>query len=91
MDILPQNGKENALPVANGNTYVEEVVSAKSSSAQKPKLGASGKQFEIRSISEIEANPETRYPTPDKEFDRVSRWWIGSRKLDVDWWGARNW
>lgn len=53
------------------NTYVEEVVSAKSSSAQKPKLGASGKQFEIRSISEIEANPETRYPTPDKEFDRV--------------------
>lgn len=53
------------------NTYVEEVVSAKSSASEKPKLGASGKQFEIRSISEIEANPETRYPTPDKEFDRV--------------------
>lgn len=53
------------------NTYVEEVVSTKSKSAEKPKLGASGKQFEIRSISEIEANPETRYPTPDKEFDRV--------------------
>lgn len=53
------------------NTYVEEVVSAKSFTVEKPKLGASGKQFEIRSISEIEANPETRYPTPDKEFDRV--------------------
>lgn len=53
------------------NTYVEEVVSAKSSASEKPKLGASGKQFEIRSITEIEANPETRYPTPDKEFDRV--------------------
>lgn len=53
------------------NTYVEEVVSAKSSISEKPKLGGSGKQFEIRSISEIEANPETRYPTPDKEFDRV--------------------
>ncbi|MBI1289017.1 MAG: DNA repair protein RadA [Flavobacteriales bacterium] len=53
------------------NTYVEEVVSAKSTASEKPKLGASGKQFEIRSISEIEANPETRFPTPDKEFDRV--------------------
>ncbi len=50
---------------------MEEIVSAKSKSSEKPKLGASGKQFEIRSISEIEANPETRYPTPDKEFDRV--------------------
>ncbi|MFM1874664.1 MAG: repair protein RadA [Bacteroidota bacterium] len=53
------------------NTYVEEVVSAKASASESPKLGASGKQFEIRSISEIEANPEARYPTPDKEFDRV--------------------
>ncbi|MGB0368797.1 MAG: DNA repair protein RadA [Flavobacteriales bacterium] len=53
------------------NTYVEEVVSTKSVSAQKPKLGASGKQFEIRSITEIEANPEVRFKTPDLEFDRV--------------------
>lgn len=53
------------------NTYVEEVVSTKSASADKPKIGGSGKQFEIRSITEIEANPETRYLTPDKEFDRV--------------------
>jgi len=53
------------------NTYVEEVVSTKSAATQKPKLGASGKQFEIRSIAEIEANPEARYSTPDREFDRV--------------------
>ncbi|MGB1319245.1 MAG: DNA repair protein RadA, partial [Flavobacteriales bacterium] len=53
------------------NTYVEEVVSTKSVSTQKPKLGASGKQFEIRSITEIEANPEVRFKTPDLEFDRV--------------------
>jgi DNA repair protein RadA/Sms len=52
------------------NTYLEEVVSGKTA-AKKPKLGSSGKQYEIRSISEIEANPEERYPTPDKEFDRV--------------------
>lgn len=50
---------------------MEEVVSANTSAAQKPKLGASGKQFEIRSISEIEANPEIRLSTPDTEFDRV--------------------
>lgn len=53
------------------NTYVEEVVSSNSKSSEKPKIGASGKEFEIRSISEIEANPETRFSTPDKEFDRV--------------------
>jgi DNA repair protein RadA/Sms len=53
------------------NTYVEEVVSTKSASADKPKLGSAGKQYVIRSITEIEANPETRYRTPDKEFDRV--------------------
>ena len=52
------------------NTYVEEVVSSKSANAT-PKLGSAGKQYEIRSITEIEANPETRYRTPDKEFDRV--------------------
>lgn len=52
------------------NTYVEEVVSPKSSN-DTPKLGSAGKQYEIRSISEIEANPETRYKTPDLEFDRV--------------------
>lgn len=53
------------------NTYVEEVVSTKSSSAKQTKLGASGIEFEIKSISEIEANPEIRLKTPDKEFDRV--------------------
>jgi len=52
------------------NTYVEEVVSGKTSS-EKPKLGSSGKQYEIRSISEIEANPEERMVSPDAEFDRV--------------------
>ena len=41
------------------NTYVEEVVTTGSTS-KKPKLGTSGKQFEIRSITEIEANPEAR-------------------------------
>lgn len=53
------------------NTYVEEVVSVKSASAEKPKLGSSGKQFDIRSITEIEANPEVRFKSPDSEFDRV--------------------
>ncbi|MFT4543839.1 MAG: DNA repair protein RadA/Sms [Bacteroidia bacterium] len=52
------------------NTYVEEVVSGKTS-AEKPKLGSLGKQYEIRSITEIEANPEVRFKTPDAEFDRV--------------------
>jgi DNA repair protein RadA/Sms len=52
------------------NTYVEEVVTSKSSVA-KPKVGASGKQFEIQSITEIEANPEIRFKTPDSELDRV--------------------
>ena len=52
------------------NTYVEEVVSGKSA-AEKPKLGSSGRQYEIRSISEIEANPEERMVSPDAEFDRV--------------------
>lgn len=52
------------------NTYVEEVVSTKSST-DKLKVGASGKQFEIRSISDIEANPEVRFKSPDIEFDRV--------------------
>ncbi|MBP9152740.1 MAG: DNA repair protein RadA [Flavobacteriales bacterium] len=53
------------------NTYVEEVVSTKSTSSETPKLGSAGKQYEIRSINEIEANPEARYLTPDSEFDRV--------------------
>lgn len=53
------------------NTYVEEVVTSNTKSATAPKLGASGKQFEIRSISEIEVNPEKRLNTPDIEFDRV--------------------
>jgi DNA repair protein RadA/Sms len=48
------------------NTYVEEVVSGKTAT-EKPKIGSFGKQYEIRSITEIEANPEERY----KEFDRV--------------------
>jgi DNA repair protein RadA/Sms len=52
------------------NTYVEEVVSGKTS-PEKPKLGSSGRQFEIRSITEIEANPEIRLKTSDPEFDRV--------------------
>lgn len=52
------------------NTYVEEVVSSKTTS-DTPKLGSAGKQYEIRSINEIEANPETRFTTPDSEFDRV--------------------
>jgi DNA repair protein RadA/Sms len=52
------------------NTYVEEVVSSKQAS-DTPKLGSAGKQYEIRSINEIEANPETRFSTPDMEFDRV--------------------
>jgi DNA repair protein RadA/Sms len=52
------------------NTYVEEVVSSKKTTSTQ-KLGSTGKQFEIRSISEIEANPEIRLATPDKEFDRV--------------------
>jgi len=53
------------------NTYVEEVVSTKNASSSKPKLGSAGKQYEIRSIFEIEANPEKRYLTPDAEFNRV--------------------
>ncbi len=53
------------------NTYVEEVVSTKSAASATPKLGSTGKQYEIRSINEIEANPEERYLTPDSEFDRV--------------------
>jgi DNA repair protein RadA/Sms len=50
---------------------VEEVVSTKQNTPEKTKLGSSGKKFEIRSISEIEANPEIRFRTPDAEFDRV--------------------
>ncbi|MDP6908805.1 MAG: DNA repair protein RadA [Flavobacteriales bacterium] len=52
------------------NTLVEEVVSTSKESG-KSKLGSSGKQYKIRSISEIEANPETRYQSPDTEFNRV--------------------
>lgn len=50
---------------------MEEVVSTKQNTPEKTKLGSSGKKFEIRSISEIEANPEIRFRTPDAEFDRV--------------------
>jgi len=53
------------------NTYVEEVISTRPSSAAVMKPGASGKSYEIRSITEIEAEPEIRYRTPDPEFDRV--------------------
>ncbi len=52
------------------NTFVEEVVPTGKESGRS-KLGSSGKQYEIKSISEIEANPETRYQTPDSEFNRV--------------------